>query len=1133
VTAPSTDESSSGDHGRLVGQLERLRRRRAALAVGEILLEALLFAAAATVVLLVVEALAYPAPAWRVPLVLLALAGSLGAALVRGRPHWRCLRSLHRLALDVEERAPELRQRLITALQHGGGGPPAGQSSDLLAAVTRQAGERLADLPGSRLAPTDPLLRRGLHATGAVVLLMAGSWWSGEAGSSAWARLLHPTRAVAKPQQTHLRLAPDSLTVIRGDDAELFVHLDGEIPATMRVTRREAASASSEEVVLPLGLVAGDSVRIALDALQRPLEILVDAGDGHAGPIPVAVLEPPAVSRLRLAYSYPEHAGQPPRVDEVGGDIRALAGTRVTFDLHATKRLQSATVVVDDSLRLPASVVDASASVDWVLPTAGDEGARREYRIELVDDAGVVNRDPIRYAVHILADAEPAVAIPVPGADGDLPESARVSLEVEATDDYGVARVDLVYRINDGGDQRLPLSRATTKIVRLRHLWDLSGRDLLPEDRVTYWAEATDNDALTGPKTASSQRFTLRFPSLYELYAESSTQQDAQMDQLQEIAEEQSEARQTVEQLRRDVLRTEEMTWEQRQELESTLVEEEARARQIEELAQQMSETMQRLAEGGLSSSEVLDKMDRIRELMAAVTSPEMMEALQSLQQAMESPDPDHLAEALQRFAEDQQAFHERLDRTLALLQQVRAEQRLMAAVSQSQDLHERQTTINAALDSLGDTPSAASRLGEQEASLARDTDRLEEELQGLQEDFAQLSQSTAEALAEQAQQMAAQQLSGRMRQMQQSLEARSSEARREGAGLEQDLAQLSSALSGLQSEFDGGQRQEMSRALHRAMAGLVDLSRRQESLTGSLAGQHGPAVAERATEQQALARGVELVVEQIGEVGERTMALDPGLATTIGYALMRMERAALRLGQRDAAGAEEPGTDAVGFLNEAVLQLRQSVDNLQQASTPSAFGEAMERMMGLSQQQMSLNEATQQAMQDGSQAGRQGQRGDGRGAIPRLAAEQRRIYRALEELERSVRGQRSMEERVRGIREDVEGVLSRMERNVADPLVRQGQQRVLQRMLDASRSINNRGFEKQRRSERAEERLYSGPEWLPADLGQQPDALAEAMRRALAGDYPPEYRQLIRRYYESVYRDLHEGDEPPPSELP
>ena len=526
---------------------------------------------------------------------------------------------------------------------------------------------------------------------------------------------------------------------------------------------------------------------------------------------------------------------------------------------------------------------------------------------------------------------------------------------------------------------------------------------------------------------------------------------------------------------------------------------------------------MAQLEEGGLSSSEIVAKMDEIRELMAAVTSPELLEALQSLQQQLEDPDPERLAEALQQFAQDQQAFQERLERTLALLRQVQAEQRLLAAVAQAQALAERQQMINDALG--GDD---AARLSEQEAAMARDTDHLQAELEKLGGDFAALHQETAAALQAEAQMMTEQNLSGRMQEMEQNLVSRPTQAQRLGEGLERDLARLNQSLQNLQAGFDGQQRQQMSQQLRGAMAGLVALSQRQEQLTQEIDNSRDAAVADLATQQQALARGVELVVEQIGEVSRQTLALDTGLATTIGYALTRMEQAALHLSQREPSPATTMGSAAVGYVNEAVMQLRQSVDNLSQAATASAFGEAMEKMMGLSQQQMALNQAMQQALQDGSQPGPQGGQGSGLDGLPRLAAQQERIYRALGDVEKSLRGQRSMEGRIESIRKDMENVLARMQRNAADPLVQQGQQRILQRMLDASRSINNRGFEKKRRSESAEQRPYSGPEWLPVDLGQQPDALADAMRRALAGDYPPEYRQLIRRYYETVYEDLH-----------
>lgn len=1111
----------------LLRRLQQLRRRRLQLELVTSLAVAVTLGATVGLCIVLVEALWYLPSEWRVALLVVLLAATVAPPVNRLWALFRRGPSLHDVALDVERRTPQLAQRLITALELEDGDNHTSHSPQLLAAATTEAAALLQSVPSAQLAPTTALRATGLRLAGVAVVVIVAGLAGGQATVDALHRLSHPGQAFKRPQYTHISVTPEPIVVIRGDDVSIHVRIDGDVPATLSLQRQQGEPedeiASTEEIVLPLGLVSGDSVRYEFEAVQHAFSFVVSAGDGRVGPLTVAVVDPPAVSRLRLAFEYPLHSGLPARVEEEGGDIRALAGTVVAFDIAATKPLASATLVVSDSLRRPAQVTDDRARVQWTLVP---EDAGRHYHIELADAQGVRNRDPIRYAVQVLRDEDPVVAIPVPGQDGDLPESQQITLEVDATDDFGITNVDLVFQINEGPEERQTLLRNAGTRARARHLWDLSGRDLLPEDRVTFWAQVFDNDVIAGPKSAVSARFVLRYPSLYELFSEAAGEQTESLEALEELAEQEADARETVEQIRRDVLRTEELTWEQRQELESTLAAEEDRAEQVQELANEMAETMARLEQDGLSSSDMLQKMDEIRELMASVTSPEMLEALQSLQQAMEDPDPERLAEALKQFAKDQEAFQQRLDRTLSLLRQVQAEQRLLAVVAQSQDLVERQETINRSMDESPDAESGpeseSARLGEQEASLARDTDRLQNELSQLSEDFAGISEQTAKALEAEAEQMAQQDLAGRMRNMEQRLTTEPADARREGAALQEDLARLNQALQSMQSNFDGAQRQQLSGQLRGAMSGLVALSMQQEQLSREVTTLDGLEAAARAEQQQALARGVELVVEQIGQVGQQTMSLDPGLAATMGYALTRMDGAARHLGQRDNRRAATEGVMAAGYLNEAVVQLRASIDNLDQAATASAFGEAIEKMMGLSQQQMALNQATQQALQDGTQPGPQGGGGSGLDGLPRLAAQQQRIYRALGELERSLRGQRSMESRVESIRKEMESVLSRMQRNAADPMVRQGQEHILQRMLDASRSIRNRGFEKRRKSEAAQQQRYTGPEWLPVDLGQQPDALADAMRRALAGKYPAEYRQLIRRYYETMYEDLH-----------
>ena len=266
-------------------------------------------------------------------------------------------------------------------------------------------------------------------------------------------------------------------------------------------------------------------------------------------------------------------------------------------------------------------------------------------------------------------------------------------------------------------------------------------------------------------------------------------------------------------------------------------------------------------------------------------------------------------------------------------------------------------------------------------------------------------------------------------------------------------------------------------------------------------------------------------MTERLAAVGRRTMSLAQGLNATIGYALRHMRDAAENLGQRETQRAQKPQEQAMRYLNETVLLLRESLDNLAQAQSPSGFSEAMQKMLGLSEQQSQLNEASQQALAQAQQQG-PGQGGqEFRRQLGRISAEQNRLMQALGELERSLRGNRGAQQRVEAIENDIREVLTDLGQRRLDQRTLQKQERIYQRMLDASRSLHSRGFKEKRQGKTGADQPYAGPTALPTDLGQVPDRWRQALRQALEGPYPDEYHALLKRYYEQVYQDAQERE--------
>ena len=1114
----------------IVAFTRRLRRRLAAVEAGAALLHGLAAALLLGLAAVCAEHLLHPGPYWRTALVIAALAGAAAAAGLRVYSRLRGRLSRHRVGLLAERDLGNLRGRLTLALELAADPPRDPRqtgSPSLTAAAVQGAAACIEGRSAAAIVGWNPL-RQAVRQLALAVLAVAaaGSLFAGDLLPAA-KRCASPLREHPRPARTRIEVRPPQLEVVKGEDAAVEILFSGEVPRTAEVLRRDADSDDWQvaEIAAAAG-EAADTVRYTFAGVARPFSFSVRGGDGHAGPHRVEVLDPPEVRQLTVRYRYPPHTGWPERVESGNGDVSAPAGTGVEIRIDASKPLAEAALVVDDSLRLPAEVEDLRARVTFSLPVAAGSapaGAsapnRRLYRVDMRDRKGVANRDPIRYAVEVLPDQEPRVAVVEPGEDIDLPESRAVRLGIEGSDDFGIASLELLFRKNGGSEASTALGLRPGPRVAVEHLWDLAGLDLLPEDRVTYRVRATDNDAVTGPKSGYSQEFAVRFPSMFELLDEVSEQQSETVISVEELIDQERSAQQYLEQVRREVLKTEELSWEQKRELEAALDRERERARALEEAAQELSEVAEKLSEQGLGSRELLDKMEEIRELMEEVTSPELLEALRELEKSAGELDPEQLAETLKRFSEEYEVFEQRLDRTLALLRQVQAEQQLEAAVEKARDLLSRQENIGAALASASE---AAARLEAREESLARDSERLRGDLGEAAAALAPISPESAEALGREAAEMERQDFAGRMREMAASMgQGRRQQARRLGKGLEEDLGELAEDLEQLRDQLSAEGRNRLVAQLRGAMAGLIDLSHGQEELARRTRREgDGAAAAALADEQFALLRGADAVIAELARAGRQTLSLDAAAIVTAGYARRQMQEAGYRLGQRQAGRSLPSQAEAYGYLNEAANMLRRSIADVASSFMPSGFAEAMEKLLGLSEQQAALNQATREALE--GQDGEGGRRGAGaRAGMARLAAEQRRIMQALSEIERSLRGHRGAERRMRGIAEEMKGVLRDMRQSRPHRRINQAQERIYQRMLDASRSIYARGFKKQRQSEAGADRDYAGPLWVPGDLGQRPDFWRAAMKRALAGNLPPEYRELVRRYYEAVYADI------------
>ncbi|HEX5581946.1 MAG TPA: DUF4175 family protein, partial [Gemmatimonadaceae bacterium] len=267
-----------------------------------------------------------------------------------------------------------------------------------------------------------------------------------------------------------------------------------------------APADSGAWMTIPMSRDSAAAFAVRLYDVVAPTEYFVES-DGVRSPVHrLRVVDLPAVERLDLVYDFPAYTGLAPDSVTDGGDIAAPVGTRVRVRTFTTMPVGGGRLVVEggDTVRL-------AATPDGALE--GTIAVRRPgfYRVEL-DAAGARTvRGSLDYVIDVVEDRPPTVSIAKPGRDVQPTSLEEVFAEARADDDYGVARLELVYQVNGGPEQvvRLHGGRALREVTA-GHTFFLEEFGLEPGDVVSYYARATDANAATGPQTATTDIYFMQ-----------------------------------------------------------------------------------------------------------------------------------------------------------------------------------------------------------------------------------------------------------------------------------------------------------------------------------------------------------------------------------------------------------------------------------------------------------------------------------------------------------------------------------------------------------------------------------------------------------------------------------------------
>ncbi len=252
----------------------------------------------------------------------------------------------------------------------------------------------------------------------------------------------------------------------------------------------------------------------------------------------------PITGDIELTYLYPAYLRRETRtVSGTGGEISAPKGTEVRLRARADRDVERAELIVESARPStpgpqggPRARGERKAEAgqgegkgkgpQGAAPGAGTlalevKGARElsgrllveetgTYRFRFLKGRKAIAEGPAT-ALTAEPDAFPEVRITAPAQEVEVDARARVHVEWTASDDVGLAELTLVLKPPAGEERRTKLKAlAPARRASGAHDLELAPLRLAEGERLLYWLEVTDEDAVSGPKRAASATHTVK-----------------------------------------------------------------------------------------------------------------------------------------------------------------------------------------------------------------------------------------------------------------------------------------------------------------------------------------------------------------------------------------------------------------------------------------------------------------------------------------------------------------------------------------------------------------------------------------------------------------------------------------------
>lgn len=437
--------------------------------------------------------------------------------------------------------------------------------------------------------------------------------------------------------------------------------------------------------------------------------------------------------------------------------------------------------------------------------------------------------DTLNVFIKIVEDLYPQIAV-VEHKDTIFPD--RILFRGQIKDDYGFTSLNFFINHIRGNDTLQKVNaievNKNDNAQDFYYSYDLTSLSINRGDKLEYYFEVRDNDAINGGKISRSKIFSLNLPTEEEIEAKKEENSENIKESTKDALSKIKNLKNQINEISKQLINKQNLSWQDKEQIKDLLMKQEEIKKEIEEIKQSLEEN--NLLDEKLTEQEedILKKQKELEELFEKILNQEMKDILEELEKlAKEQIDKNQLNEMLNNIKLNNEDIAKELDRNIEMYKRLEMEKLTNELTEKLDKLAQEQNELSENL-----------KKGNKEENISKQ-EKLSKEFNQQQEKLDKLEKLSQE-IQDQKPIERDKQLESEIRKNQKEAseklnDNKSKQAKEKMKSASDQIKQMSNSIKQQQQENESNQLGEDIEQVRQILKNLVKISKDQEDLMNNI----------------------------------------------------------------------------------------------------------------------------------------------------------------------------------------------------------------------------------------------------------------------------------------------------------